>query len=112
MPKALYAYLRCINDPKLFEKYIPIEKIVQEKYEVFQPYRKIAKEDLLSQFKLDHTDLSGDTLIFWKREWFESIRGLIEKKEPVVISSFQRANFSRIGLGEFFTKECLSLIHI
>ena len=106
MPKALYAYLRCINDPKLFEKYIPIEKIVQEKYEVFQPYRKIAKEDLLSQFKLDHTDLSGDTLIFWKREWFESIRGLIEKKEPVVISSFQRANFSRIGLGEFFTKEC------
>lgn len=106
IPKALYAYLRCINDPKLFEKYIPIEKIVQEKYEVFQPYRKIAKEDLLSQFKLDHTELLGDTLIFWKREWFESIRSLIEKKEPVVISSFQRANFSRIELADSMTKEC------
>lgn len=60
----MYTYLKCINDPALWDMVCGLSEIVDEVYNLYKSYNKIALKDLSNALPMGRVYLSGTALVF------------------------------------------------
>lgn len=94
--KNLFSYLRAITDPKTLEDYVPLEKILEEKYEVLNSYDKISFDDLIQIQSLGRTDFAGTELVLYDESWYKKIVEIIKSDNKKIIAVFEKAGITAI----------------
>ena len=114
--KKLFRYLKCISDPTIFSKHIPLCELLKERYEPLNSYKKIAQSDLLSSYNLGKYQRLENELFFWDQKEYQSLASVLSKENTVILSAFNKAHITRIHFqGDFKQKsqtydipQCLS----
>ena len=94
--RKLYSYLKCISTPKITQKYIPLEELLAEKYEVLKSYSKISYQDLISVYPLGRTTFMDTELVFYEKDWYERVSQILDNPDSPVTKTFCRAGISAI----------------
>lgn len=100
--KKLFRYLKCISDPTIFSKHIPLCELLKERYEPLNSYKKIAQSDLLSSYNLGKYQRLENELFFWDQKEYQSLASVLSKENTVILSAFNKAHITRIHFqGDF-----------
>lgn len=96
--KKMYLFLRCITDSHIYQRYVSLETILMEKYQVLKPYKKISVEDLINIYPLGRTSFVSTELIFHDKDWYDKISAIIDNGNEQILDVFQRAMITKIVL--------------
>lgn len=94
--KKLFLFLRCITSPKIIQKYISLEELLEEKYKTLEPYSKISFQDLISVHPLGRTEFIGSELVFYEKESYDKISEILNNPDSFVTKTFCKAGISAI----------------
>jgi len=89
--RQLYAFLRCVTDSKIFQRYRPLGEILEDKYAVLKAYRRISGKDILRVQPFGRTEHVVGELLFHDREWYDNVSKLIDDNHPTLMDTFRRA---------------------
>lgn len=81
--RQLYAFVKSISTPSLEEKVLTLEEILNEKYEDFAPYRKIAVPDFLGAYSFHNTRIRANRMEIIDAQEFENLQTILGKS-PLV----------------------------
>lgn len=94
--KRLYTYLCAISSPKILEEYVPLDKVLKEKYETLESYNKISFYDLDASQKLGRTYFAGTEIVFYDDDWYLKVANMLQSENGDIISYFKKAGITAI----------------
>lgn len=103
--KEVYAALNYIYDENNDYLFDPLPNILYEKYKVFDEFKRISYEDLLSVHSFGHTENKGGNLYFYRPQEFNKLKLIIqstEKKETFIKNTLLKAGIFEIQCEEDF----------
>lgn len=102
----LFAYLKCITNPKLLDNFIPLDESLRDKYKSLNEYTKISCHDLINVQSMGSIEFKSQYLIFRDFEWYDKISKLINN-DNYIINTFQKAGI--MGIKFFSTEKNLEI---
>lgn len=91
--RMMFAYLKCINDSRIFQQFNPLSETLSENYSHLKPYHKISYTDFLraSKFKKARIEYNN-VLSFFDSQEYDSICELLSSpNNESIIDTFARA---------------------
>lgn len=100
--RQLYAFVKSISTPSLEEKVLTLEEILNEKFEDFAPYRKIAVPDLLGAYNFHDARIRSSRLEITDPKEFENLQTILSRSPRI------ESVLSRTGIEEIVCTACAS----
>lgn len=94
--KNLYAYLHALYEPKILESFIPLEKVLEEKYIALNSYNRISQYDFIHTLRLGRTFFASTELVFYDEDWYDRVEAIIHSGNSGITNYFHKAGITAI----------------
>lgn len=94
--RKLYCYLKCISDNSTFFKFVSLEEMLVNKYQILTTYNRISYDDLFAVYSFGQKELLGNMMQLFDSETYNHLAMILKKGNLLIKEIFLKSGINQI----------------